>query len=768
MLKEPQTEGLIAQLFDNQPDAVVWYRPVFEGADNRNTLVDLEVQYANQATAQLLGSSRSEVIGGRLRSTSLLDQQSILIIFTQCQEVWKTGVPVEHTYYSAGFDKYFNVQRSKVQGGILSITRDRTREVKADLERREQEKIFQEILDTAADGIMYLKAVRSAKNTITDFRLTHCNRRGLEIGQFSADAVGKKILELLPHLTGSEQFRLHCQVTETGEPVRFETTFRTPAGSEYGWFIVSLTKLGDGVISNFVDVSEKKRQEQELIEQRNLLNNILDVSLAAVYTCEAVHNSEGEIVDLRFVQVNRRFKELSVRPGVDVIGKNLLDLFPDTRKTETLARLSGVIQSGVPAHFEVHYQSGTNDGWYDTSAVKLGDNSVVVTFANITEQKKAALQIGQQQELLNKLMRHSPSSISVIEAMRNENGEVVDFRNVLVNDLAEKFTGVSKQDLLTKTNTEIDPAFTHSPAFQALVHTLQTGDPSYTDYRMVTGKWIEGAVSRMDEDHLVCIVTDVTIAKESELRMKALLTELKRSNESLEQFSSAASHDLKEPIRKVAFFVDRLKAKLADRATEEETHLIDRIVTATARMKLLVDDLLEYSHVGRGDRPEEEEINLNSKIGKILSDLELLVAENDAVINVGPLPVVKGYRRQLQQLFQNLISNALKYRKPGVPPVINIRAKSVSGEASGLNVSPADREKMFHLIEIEDNGIGFEQEYAEQIFHMFSRLHGNREYTGTGIGLAIAKKVMENHNGYIWAEGKPGLGATFRVLLPAR
>jgi len=168
----------------------------------------------------------------------------------------------------------------------------------------------------------------------------------------------------------------------------------------------------------------------------------------------------------------------------------------------------------------------------------------------------------------------------------------------------------------------------------------------------------------------------------------------------------------------------------------------------------LIDDLLLYSHVSQ--RPHEMEwVDLNEKVQRVLDDLELDVQQKGAIISVDKLPVVKGYRRQLQQLFQNLISNALKYSKKDVPPRIDISATEVT-----------EHEKPYHLIKVKDNGIGFEQEYADKIFQMFTRLHGKGEYSGTGVGLSIVKKVIENHNGYIRVESTPGKGSIFKVFLP--
>jgi signal transduction histidine kinase len=163
-----------------------------------------------------------------------------------------------------------------------------------------------------------------------------------------------------------------------------------------------------------------------------------------------------------------------------------------------------------------------------------------------------------------------------------------------------------------------------------------------------------------------------------------------------------------------------------------------------------------------------ESVDLNEKVTKVLADLELPMEEKGASVDLGTLPTVRGNRRQLQQLFYNLINNALKYGKPDTPPEISIHSRVIKGsEVSESCKLPLDEtNKIFHLIEIRDNGIGFEQVYAEQIFRMFRRLHGKSEYTGTGVGLSIVKKVLENHRGYIWATSAPNAGATFHVLLP--
>lgn len=284
----------------------------------------------------------------------------------------------------------------------------------------------------------------------------------------------------------------------------------------------------------------------------------------------------------------------------------------------------------------------------------------------------------------------------------------------------------------------------------------------YQPYRNVAGQTIGVMAILQDVTQQVMArqrIEEVVAQRTKELAeaneaLKNINKELFRSNSQLEDFAYAASHDLKEPVRKIHVFTTRLKEQLETHLTEEQVQTFSRINSATERMGMLIDDLLLYSHVSQ--RPHEmETIDLNLKVQRVLEDLELAIQEKSALVEVGPLPVVQGYRRQMQQLFQNLISNALKYSKTDTRPQIRITARPMEID----NCS-------YHLIEVADNGIGFEEEYADKIFQMFTRLHGRHEYSGTGVGLSIVKRIMENHGGFIKAESRKGVGSVFKVYLP--
>jgi PAS domain S-box-containing protein len=273
----------------------------------------------------------------------------------------------------------------------------------------------------------------------------------------------------------------------------------------------------------------------------------------------------------------------------------------------------------------------------------------------------------------------------------------------------------------------------------------------------------EQVLARLNIEEIVAQRTE-ELAQANEALIKSN-KDLGRSNANLEEFAYAASHDLKEPVRKIHFFTERLRTELVEQLNENQQRLFGRMEQAAQRMEKLIDDLLLYSHIGKGGS-NMETVDLNKKVAVVLEDLELEIEEKKADITVDELPAIKGYRRQLQQLFQNLISNALKYNKAGIPPQVHISSTVIKGKDAGLQLTGEQARKLYYLIEVKDNGIGFEKKYAERIFNVFTRLHGNAEYKGTGVGLSIVRKVVENHDGFVWAESELGEGATFKLLLP--
>jgi signal transduction histidine kinase len=268
---------------------------------------------------------------------------------------------------------------------------------------------------------------------------------------------------------------------------------------------------------------------------------------------------------------------------------------------------------------------------------------------------------------------------------------------------------------------------------------------------------VTGAALQRTNQTLEERVAERTAAAEDRAR------ELARSNQELEQFSSVASHDLQEPLRKVRMFGDRLRDRLGDAISAEAAEDLHRMQNAAERMQALINDLLDFSRVTHRGQPFAQ-VDLGAVAAEVVSDLEARILELDATVEVGELPVVHADPTQMRQLLQNLISNALKFHRPDVPPVVQVHAETLTAQAPRFAAEKVAAAR--YVLTVSDNGIGFEEQYAERIFSPFERLHARAAYEGTGIGLSIARKIVWRHGGNITATSAPGEGATFTITLP--
>ena len=268
---------------------------------------------------------------------------------------------------------------------------------------------------------------------------------------------------------------------------------------------------------------------------------------------------------------------------------------------------------------------------------------------------------------------------------------------------------------------------------------------------------------------LSIILTDLSSQKAAQLQLKqnveqlaAINEALESSNHDLQQFASVASHDLQEPLRKIQVFSHLLKEKQTE-LTPEANHYLEKIIDSSARMKTLIIDILNYSRLSARDAPNEK-VDLNNLLKDLKDDFELTINEKSAELHVmGMLPVIEVNKGQIRQVFQNIISNGLKFSQPGLAPVITVEAKRIREKSFD---SPDDADVPYCMITINDNGIGFDEKYMDHIFALFERLHSKDKYEGTGIGLAIAKKIIDKHNGLITAKSREGRGASFMIILP--
>jgi signal transduction histidine kinase len=256
---------------------------------------------------------------------------------------------------------------------------------------------------------------------------------------------------------------------------------------------------------------------------------------------------------------------------------------------------------------------------------------------------------------------------------------------------------------------------------------------------------------------------DVTEDYNKSLQLKHRNTELEKHIKELNEFNQVASHDLQEPLRKIQTFISRINDKDKENMTDIGREYLSRMERASNRMRVLINDLLQYSKANRSEK-NLVQTNLKESLSNSLLELSQNIEDKKAIINYPELPVINGIQFQMQQLFSNLLSNSLKYSKENSTPIIDINYTEITAKTETILKDKSL--KKYYKINFTDNGIGFGQEYADKIFLLFNRLHGKTEYQGTGVGLAICKKIVENHKGYIFANSKPNEGATFTIYLP--
>jgi PAS domain S-box-containing protein len=332
----------------------------------------------------------------------------------------------------------------------------------------------------------------------------------------------------------------------------------------------------------------------------------------------------------------------------------------------------------------------------------------------------------------------------------------VEGKTTFVNPAVEKITGWSMEELAGKTEAEI---FGDEKLAGDAASNRSAGEKVFRrrDGSVFPGEYVRTAIH---EDGRVVgsvlVFKDITERKAADETLTQKAAELARSNSELEQFAFVASHDLQEPLRKIQAFGDRLRGKCEGVVPPESLEYLERMQSASARMRRLIDDLLTFSRVIRNSEPFQL-VDLTTLTKEVLSDLEVRIERTGAKVEVSELPMIDADPMQMRQLFQNLIGNALKFQPPGNTPIVKITGRTIT--------TPAGRSCA--EISIQDNGIGFDEKYVDRMFAVFQRLHGRTEYEGTGVGLAVCRRITDRHGGTITARSKPGEGATFTVTLPS-
>jgi signal transduction histidine kinase len=752
------------------------------------------IDFANEGMLLFLGRSTAIIGNPLLESLTEADSQGLIAIL---EKVRLTGKPYSVSAFAANllieqereiryFDLVFKPYYKDASGSAVSsifcvahnvteqvLTRKKLEESESTLHQRveartadlEQQKILVDsILNASFNGIYALRAVRNHDGIIIDFQYLFANRNITEALQVSAeDVIGISMLKLIPENKTNGFFDLFCQVLQTGKPVHDLTHFTSrQINSWYDYVIVPIDQ--ESVVVTTRDITEQKLVSLQIEEQRNFLDNIMKYSPIGITVTEVIRNDAGEVVDGRTVVANAISEKYTGLPLDQMLRNKISENDPNILTSPIFSKALETLRTGEP--FITQYYFESQQKWLELSIAKMDDDSLINVFTDVTTIKKAELETVQTVKRLAAVFNAAQSGMFTFSPVYNLAHEIVDFRFVITNENFAAYVGQTPEVLAGALGSTWFPGYISNGVFDMYKKTFITGETQRQDIHYNVDQhdlYLDLMSTRVGKEVLVTF-TDHTALKTAQLQLEKHIEELKRSNANLEEFAHAASHDLKEPVRKMQIFYGRLKTSFESLSNDQQ-NLFGRVEDATLRMSLLIDDLLDYSHISMGIDLLEK-VDLNKKLKTVIHDLEIAIEDKGASVEIGELPIVTGHKRQLQQLFHNLIQNALKYSQKHVTPHVTVTAEIVTGESSSFNLPEEKKSDQYHLIKVQDNGIGFEQEYAERIFKMFQRLHGKTEYSGSGVGLAIVKRVVENHKGYIAAESKPGEGATFKILLP--
>lgn len=382
-----------------------------------------------------------------------------------------------------------------------------------------------------------------------------------------------------------------------------------------------------------------------------------------------------------------------------------------------------------------------------------------------SEQDK--MRVRDERQTLQKLVDSERVGAFTLSPVRDADGKVTDFRFRTMTSMLQAYLEqvVNKKEGIEYISDALEK-FPDGDSFQHYSDVLSSGEGRQFEYKYTAAggdRWFQISATRISEEELLVTLIDQTEIKKIQLQLEQTIEELRRTNTNLEDFAYAASHDLQEPLRKIQTFSAMLHARCEDKLDAQSVSLLARLQSATTRMRALIEDLLQYSRLSLGNETFEA-VCLKDLMQGLLSETADELSVCDADVDFSGLEAVKGLPKQLRILFKNLLDNALKFAHKERPLAVKISGCRVA--AAPEIIGGAARGTQYLCIHFEDNGIGFEPEYSERVFQMFQRLHGRSETTGTGMGLAIAQKIVSNHKGVIRAVGKPDEGATFIFYLP--
>lgn len=478
-----------------------------------------------------------------------------------------------------------------------------------------------------------------------------------------------------------------------------------------------------------------------------------------------IYDHAGKIQDFTIYFTNENLDPVLQMGHKKTREHTISELFPNCFDNGIFGELALVMTEGNSRKFEKKMKYKGKKSWFSATATPL-DNGVLTTFMDITVEKEAS----KNMEIFNEQLQIQNSILNDAEVIAKIGSYRWDLHSGKIAMSDNFYQLLDCQIGEFEANAQNYRNFIHPNDLKFYEDNIklvfkQKRINKFT-YRIISNK---GRIKHFQhsghfiQDEFIGVIKDITKELRDDERLKNKNLELKQSNSELESFNQVASHDLQEPLRKIQMFISMIMESKLENISGKNIDYLNKINSSANRMQELIKNLLSYSRFNK-EKSEFQSVDLNEILKKVQEDLEAPIQEKRVRITIKDLPHIKAVPFQMEQLFNNLISNSIKYVDIHVRPRILIDYQKIS--TKDITDPFLRKAQYYHCISIMDNGIGFEQANSKKIFGLFQRLHQKDEYSGTGIGLAICKKIVENHNGYIVADSTAGQGATFRIYFP--
>jgi PAS domain S-box-containing protein len=692
-------------------------------------------------------------------------------------DVASTGNSVRFTEGSETMGRWFDVNAFRLGGDgsktVAILFSDITKKKQDEKQLLQSEQYFRQLTDTVP-AIIWI--------TRPDGYCTYLNKNWYDFtGQSEGEAEGFGWLNATHPDDSEEAGRQFMNATHARQPYYMLYRLRHKTG-EYRWAIDSgQPKFGadgsfEGMIGTVIDVHEQKLAADKISESEKRFRSMADASPVMIWTLDEKGNStyyntrareftgdtEEELANGKTWQLAIHPDDIGYASGVvtDAVTKRI-PYEMECRMKRADGEWRSLLNQGIPRFGEKGEYFGFVGSSVDITERKASQQALETALEQMRLSKEAA-ELGTFDMDLEKGTMHWDDRCRLLFGISHRNAVTYerDFAGGLHPDDRDRVLRlIDRLFVKSISNGDYDVEYRTIGAEDGIVRWVRAKGKVYFNEQEKPVRFIGSVLDITDKVMAVQQIEALVEKRTKELAqaneaLQKINKDLQRSNQNLEEFAHVASHDLKEPVRKIQIFTNQLKEKLNPYLGDAERRSFSRIESSAERMGSLIEDLLLYSQISQGPR-EPESVDLNDNVQRVLEDLELIIEEKQALVECLHLPKVRGQRGQLQQLFHNLISNSLKYSKEDAPPHIIVFADKIRENGNA-----------YHVISVKDNGIGFDEVYAEKIFQIFTRLHSQTDYTGTGVGLSIVKRVVENHNGFVRVNSMPGKGSIFQIFLP--